>query len=130
MVSPEIGTDKHNQITDSILTARIGRDWQQRFEDSADSLFAIDNLVISIAKKDNYICKFEKECEVHNDKYDFYPNLEYTTYATGDDNLKLVTLEGNALVKNRVKSVSCLRATIDMKRKKVINIDKMTYVLY
>ena len=129
-VSPEIGTDKHNQITDSIMTVRYGRNWQQRFEYSVDSLYTLDSLAIAIAKSDKYILKLEKVRGVHNDKYDFYPSLEYNTHATFDDNVKLVTLEGLGVVKGRVMRLNYLRATIDIRRQKVIVADKTAFSIY
>ena len=129
-VTPEIGTDKHNQITDSIMTVRLGRDWQQRFEHSVDSLYTLDSLAIAIAKKDKYILKLEKTAGMHNDKYDFYPGLEYTAYATSDDNLKIVTINGLGVVKSRVKMLNYIRVTIDIRKRKAIFTDKTAFVIY
>jgi hypothetical protein len=125
--SPEEGTDKHNKFTDSIMTARLGKDWYQKFERTVDSLFAVDSMAVAIAQADKYILNFDTTTERHNDKYDFYPNLRYTAHATADDNLKVVTVEGYGVVYNAVGSLNYLRATVDMKRKKVISIDKTAF---
>lgn len=125
--TPEDGTDKHNKITDSIMTARLGKDWYQIFERSVDSLYAIDSMAITIAQADRYIHNFDIATEKHNDKYGFYPNLRYTAHATSDDNIKVVTVEGYGVVYNDIGSMNYLRATVDIKRKKVINIDKTAY---
>jgi hypothetical protein len=125
--SPEEGTDKHNKFTDSIMTARLGKDWYQKFEKTVDSLFAVDSMAVAIALADKFILNFDTTTERHNDKYDFYPNLRYTAHATADNNLKVVTVEGYGVVYNAVGSLNYLRATVDMKRKKVISIDKTAY---
>jgi hypothetical protein len=119
--------EEHNKITDSILSKRIGKNWQARFEHSVDSLYSVDSTAIVIAKSDPFISDFYKNTEKHNVKYDFYPNLKYTTFATQVPNIKVVTIEGYGLVYGRIGNINYLRATIDMKLRKVINIDKIAY---
>lgn len=125
--TPRDDTDKHNEFTDSIMSARIGKNWYQKFEKSVDSLYAIDTLAISIAQANHVILHFDTITEKYNDQYKFYPNLQYTSHATGDDHIKVVTIEGYGVVYNATTFVNYLRATVDLKRKKVINIDKTAY---
>ena len=67
---------------------------------------------------------------MHNDKYDFYPGLEYTAYATSDDNLKIVTINGLGVVKSRVKMLNYIRVTIDIRKRKAIFTDKTAFAIY
>ena|ERR1051325_6194635 len=129
-VAPDKDTEAHNKKTDSVMTARLGKDWYKRFEKSVDSLYAIDSLAIAIAQADSYIHNFDTTTEKHNDKYNYYPNLRYTSHATNDDNIKIVTIEGYGVAYRQVGDLSYLRATVDLKKKKVINIDKTAFSLW
>lgn len=122
--------DQHNKKTESIMTVRMGKDWYKKFERSVDSLFTIDSLAIEIAKADQRVKKFGKATEKHNDKYNFYPNLRYYSNATPDDDIKVVTVEGYGIVYNKVGDLNYLRATIDLKKKKVISIDWTSYSIW
>lgn len=126
----EYGIDKHNKFTDSIMTARLGKNWYEKFEKSVDSLYAVDSLAIAIAHANSYILNFDTTTEKHNDKYNFYPNLTYIAHSTAYENIKIVTVEGYGVVYNDIGRLNYLRATVDIKRKKVISIDKTAYSLW
>ena len=121
------GTAEHNQRTDSILTSRIGKDWREKFNKSVDSLYAIDTTAISIAKADNYVLNFDTITEKHNLKYDFYPNLRYDCFPTSNDHIKVITVQGYGVVRNKVGTVNYLTITVDLKMKKVIDIYKTAF---
>lgn len=122
-----IATEKHNQKTDSILSSRIGKDWKARFEKTVDSLYSIDSLAIEIARADSYILNFDTMTSKYNEEHKFYANLRYDAYATTNENLRLVTISGYGFIYNKVGSINYLRATVDLKNKKVINIDKTSF---
>ena len=122
-----IATEKHNQKTDSILYSRIGKDWKARFEKTVDSLYAIDSLAVEIARADSYILNFDNITSKYNEEHKFYANLRYDAYATSNENLRMVTISGYGHIYNKVGSINYLRATVDLKNKKVINIDKTSY---
>ena len=122
--------EKHNKVTDSILKIRLGENWRDRFENTADSLFAVDSIAIAIAKSDKYIFSFDTATEKHNVEYNFYPNLRYTTHATVDKNIKVVSVEGYGLIDGKVTGLNYLRASVDLKLTRVINIDKTAYKEY
>jgi hypothetical protein len=107
---------------------RIGKDWKARFEKTVDSLYAIDSLSIEIARADSYIMNFDTITSKYNEEHKFYANLSYNAYATTNENLRLVTVTGYGLIYNEVGRLNFLRATVDLKKKKVINIDKTAYV--
>ena len=122
-----LATEKHNQKTDSILSSRIGKDWKARFEKTVDSLYSIDSLAIEIARADSYILNFDTITSKYNEEHKFYANLRYYAYATTNEDLRLVTISGYGFIYNKVGSINYLRATVDLKNKKVINIDKTSY---
>ena len=61
--------EKHNKVTDGIMTLHKGKDWYQRFEKSADSLYNIGVLAESIVEKDfrgrELIAKMKKDTSLH-----------------------------------------------------------------
>lgn len=126
--SLERAANEHNRITDSILTARIGKDWRDKFEHTVDSLYASDSSAIEIARADPFIHHFDKAAEKYDAGYDYYPNLRYTCHPTPEDHIKVVVTEGYGVIHGQVEWVSYLRAKVDMKKKKVIAIDKTSYV--
>jgi len=124
-----IASEKHNQKTDSILSSRIGKDWKAKFEKTVDSLYAIDSLAVEIARADTYILNFDTITSKYNEEHKFYANLRYTAHASPNENLRLVTVTGYGLIYNKVERLNYLRATVDLKKKKVINIDITPYAL-
>ena len=120
-------TEKHNRITDSVLSKRIGKNWYKLFESKVDSLYSLDSLAISIAKSNHYIASFDKKTEIHNDKYDFYSNLDYTSYATQNGNIKVVEITGYGVAYGRLGHLNYMRITVDLEKRKVINIDSTAY---
>jgi len=121
-------SEKHNRKTDSILSLRIGKDWKTRFEKTVDSLYAIDSLAIEIARSDKDILNFDTITSIYNEEHKFFANLRYNAYATTNENLRLVTVTRYGLIYNEVGILNYLRATVDLKKKKVINIDKTANV--
>lgn len=121
-------SEKHNRKTDSILSLRIGKNWKLRFEKTVDSLYSIDSTAIAIARADTYIINFDTITSKYNEEHKFYANLRYNAYATTNENLRLVTVTGYGFIYNEVGILNYLRATVDLKKKKVINIDKTAYV--
>lgn len=124
-----LATEKHNEKTDSILSSRIGKDWKARFEKTVDSLYAIDSLAIEIARADSYILNFDTIASKYNEEHKFYANLRYSAYATTNENLRLVTITGYGIIYKEVGRLNYLRATVDLKKKKVIHIDNTSYAL-
>jgi hypothetical protein len=120
--------EKHNKKTDSILSLRIGKNWKQRFEKSVDSLYTIDSTAIAIASADSYILNFDTTARKYNKENKFYANLLYTAYATNNKDQRLVAITGYGITNKEVGRLNYLRATVDLKKKKVINIDKTVYV--
>jgi len=129
LISPEKGTKEHNEKTDSILSARIGKDWEQRFDKSVDSLYFIDYSAISIAMADAYVKKFKTATEnKYNEKYKFYLSpSSYKCYPTSDDNIRVVAVDGWGIVYKHTGRYRYLTITVDLKKKKVLNIDKTGY---
>ncbi len=118
---------RHNEITDSVMTIRKGKDWMTRFEKSVDSLFTIDSTAIEIARSDKFVKNFEVNTEKHNDEYNYYPNLTYYVHFTPIENQKLVSLEGYGVIYKKVRHINYLRITVDMANRKVLNIEKTAY---
>jgi hypothetical protein len=119
--------DKHNKTTDSVLLSRLGANWKTKFEYSVDSLYSLDSLSVGIAKADPYILNFDTLTKKHNNKFNFYPGLQYKSYTTNQENIRVVVIDGWGVINNDVGWVNYLRATVDLKSKKVINIDKTAY---
>jgi hypothetical protein len=122
-------TEKHNQKTDSILSNKTGKNWKARFEKTVDSLYAIDSLAIEIARADSYILNFDTITSKYDEEHKFYANLRYNAYATTNENLRLVTITGYGIIYKEVGRINYLRATVDLKKKKVIHIDNAAFAL-
>jgi hypothetical protein len=122
----DIGKEEHNRKTDSILSARIGKDWEQRFDKSVDSLYSLDTLAVGIAKSDKCVIGLDTVTEKYG-KYDTR-SLEFRSHPTEDDNIKLVTvdsqLESN---KKRYRWMHYMTITVDLEKKKVIKVDMTSY---
>ncbi|HEX8575184.1 MAG TPA: hypothetical protein VF677_02720, partial [Flavobacterium sp.] len=106
--------------TDSILKKRIGKNWRAKFEKSVDSLFKIDSLSMNIAKNDSEI-KILINKKLNNKSKDF---ISYKCYPTTKNNLKIVSFEWQGKIYKDSTSVSYIRAIIDLKEKRVIEIEK------
>ncbi|KAF2513870.1 hypothetical protein [Flavobacterium foetidum] len=111
---------RHNNRTDSILQRRIGKNWRDLFENSVDSLYKVDSLAISITEKSILVKNAIKQKEKTNKaKY-----ISYKTYPTTDKNLKIVSVEWYGMIYRDSTKVSFLRAIVDVKNKKVTQIEK------
>ncbi|MFB9080431.1 hypothetical protein ACFFLS_20055 [Flavobacterium procerum] len=111
---------RHNNRTDSILQRRIGKNWRDRFENSVDSLYKVDSLAISITEKSILVKNAIKQKEKTNKaKY-----ISYKTYPTTNKNLKIVSVEWYGKIYRDSIKVSFLRAIVDLKNKKVTEIEK------
>lgn len=122
-------TDLNNQIidinrnnrTDSILKKRIGKNWMEKFEKSVDSLYHIDSLAIHIAENSETVKNAirEKAKTTNAKRY-----IDYKCYPTTNKNLKIVSVEWTGLIYKDSIMVSFLRAIVDIKSKKVKEIEK------
>ena len=108
-----------NHKTDSLLKSRIGKNWREKFEKSVDSLYKIDSLSINIAEKDMIINKIINK-KLGNKSKDF---IKYKCYPTTNSNLKIVSYEWKGKIYKDSTSVSYLRVIINLKEKKVIEIE-------
>ena len=118
----------HSKRTDSIMSSRFGKDWHDRFEKSVDSIYRIDSMTITIAKTDPFISLFCKNNDKHNDKYNYNPNFTFTAHTSPDSNIMVVAIDGYGVIHNKISSLNYLRATVDLRQKKVIHIDKTTFL--
>lgn len=109
-----------NHRTDSILKKRIGKNWYKKFEKSADSLYKIDSTSIVIAENDAEIKRLISQ-KLNNKSKDA---VSYKCYPTTDENLKMVSFEWRGKIYKDSTQVSHIRATVDMKQKKVVQIEK------
>ena len=117
----EYGIDEvQNHKTDSLLKKRIGINWREKFEKSVDSLYKIDSLSINIAEKDVGIKRLSKK-KLNNKSKDY---VSYKCYPTTKDNVKIVSFEWMGKIYKDSTRVSYIRAIIDLKEKKVIEIEK------
>jgi len=122
--------EEHNRKTDSILTARIGKDWEKRFNKSVDSLYNIDTSALAIAQENSFVKDFYEKTEKFNEENKVYaPSLEFYCHPTLDDNIKAVILQGGGVNKHS-REFHYLTITVDLEKKKVINIDKTVYALW
>lgn len=109
-----------NHTTDSILKKRIGKNWRDRFEKSVDSLYNIDTLAIHIAKNDTDVkLLINKKL---SKKYNNYVN--YKCYPTTNHYVKIVSVEWEGKIYNDSTEVSFIRAIVNLKEEKVIEIEK------
>ena len=109
-----------NHKTDSLLKKRIGKNWRKRFEKSVDSLYNIDSLSIKIAENDSEIKKLISK-KLNNKSKDYISNK---CYPTTKDHVKIVSFEWKGKIYKDSTSVSYIRAIVDLKEKKVIEIEK------
>ncbi|KFF06664.1 hypothetical protein [Flavobacterium reichenbachii] len=112
--------EAQNHKTDSILKKRIGINWRERFEKSVDSLYKIDSLSINIAENNSEIKKLTNKKLAHKSK-DY---VSYKCYPTTSDNVKIVSIEWEGKIYKDSTKVSYLRAIVDLKAKRVIEIEK------
>jgi len=121
----------NNKITDSILNARLGKNWNLKFENSVDSLYSIDTISINIARKNSYVSHYLKQ-EMNNKKnWCYYPNdPTYSSHQTFDKNIRVITIESFGRVNKINCMISYLRATVNLNTKKVVNIDKTPYIIH
>jgi hypothetical protein len=112
--------ESQNHKTDSLLKMRIGKNWREKFEKSVDSLYKIDSLSIEIAEK-NVEIKILTNKKLNNKSKDF---VSYKCYPTTKDNVKIVSFEWKGKIFKDSTTVSYIRAIIDLKEKKVIEIEK------
>lgn len=117
------GTLKHNIKTDNIMSARLGFDWFQKFKKSVDSMYTIDTIARKIALKNKEIIKWMNYHNAYNQKHKFYPNIYLNTYSSLNDSIRVVWFSGYAFASKSTKIVSMMRATIDLNKKRVSNID-------
>ncbi len=111
----------NNKRTDSILTKRIGKNWYEKFENTVDSLYCLDTLAVSIAKNDGNV---KKRIGIKSGKNpEKYP--AFICYATPQDNLKMISVIWVGKIYNAPRDVSFMRVLVDLKKKKVHNIDDM-----
>ncbi|MFV5702847.1 hypothetical protein ACM55F_13325 [Flavobacterium sp. XS2P12] len=111
---------KHNNITDSILKKRIGKNWKEKFEKTVDSLYIIDTTSVNIAKNDISV-KNRIKVKSKKYKYEVYPN--YKCYATPEKFLKIISIEWRGKIYNDSSNVSFMRVTVDIKANKVRKIE-------
>ena len=111
--------ENQNHKTDNLLKSRIGKNWREKFEKSVDSLYKIDSLSINIAEKDMIINKIINK-KLGNKSKDF---INYKCYPTTNSNLKIVSYEWKGKIYKDSTSVSYLRVIINLKEKKVIEIE-------
>ena len=117
----EYQTDEaQNHKTDSILKKRIGKDWRAKFEKTVDSLYKIDSLSVDIAEKNAEI-KLLVNKKLINKSKDY---VSYKCYPTTNGNLKMVSFEWEGKIYKDSTQVSYIRAVVDLKEKKVIEIEK------
>jgi hypothetical protein len=109
-----------NHKTDSLLKKRIGKNWRDKFEKSVDSLYKIDSLSINIAENDFEIKRLVNK-KLNNKSKDF---MNYKCYPTTKDNVKIVSFEWEGKIYKDSTIVSYIRAIINLKERKVIEIEK------
>lgn len=115
--------EKQNKITDRIMTSRYGKNWLDKFENSVDSLYAIDSLAIEIARSDKRIGKIEARIK----KYNAGIESQYSSSETPDDNIRMVTLMAvDPAIRERM-FMSYFRAAVDVKRRRVVNLDVIPF---
>ena len=111
---------EQNKKTDSILSARIGQDWEKRFEVSVDSLYNIDTTAIHIVKNNSRIKELTK-------KIDYTPSNTnypiYTCHASLEPYIKIVNIKAESKMSKHTAYIDYLRAVVDLKKKKVILIE-------
>ncbi len=112
---------KHNNRTDSILKKRIGKNWMELFEKTADSLFLIDSLAIAITENDRAVKNIIKQKSLKDVNA---KNARYKCYPTTDKNVKLVSAEWSGIIYRDTTEVSFFRAIVDIKNKKVKEIER------
>ncbi|WP_291150804.1 hypothetical protein [Flavobacterium sp. UBA7680] len=110
----------HNNRTDSILKKRIGKNWKEKFEKSVDSLYKIDSLAMYIAEKDISVKNVIKQKTIQSGPQ----YTQYKCYPTTNSNLKIVSVEWRGLIYKDSTKVSFLRAIVDLKGRKVKEIEK------
>lgn len=112
-----IEAETQNQKTDKIMTSRYGKDWMEKFEHSVDSMYAIDSIAIHIATTMPNYKKLDADTSLFN--------FKHIVFSTPIENVKLVEIRGDK--KNDRTTYSYLRATVDIDKKKIINVDSQPY---
>ena len=110
-----------NNITDSILSARIGPDWYERFEKAVDSLYRLDTLACHVVKNDKTIQKLIKTKTQGNPEV--YP--VYECYPAPNANLKVISVSWLGKIYKDTVHVSFIRASVDLRTKKIVNIEDL-----
>lgn len=122
----EYETLAHNKVTDSIMSKRIGKNWLQKFEKSADSLYSLDSTAIKIASDNRMVANFlEKQ---KNSSGHIAPN--FTSMPTPDNTIKIVNFQKSGYINGHEEMLSLLRVVVNLKESKVISIDTMAYCTY
>ncbi len=123
-------TYEHNLKTDHVMSERFGYNWYQKFENSVDSLYAIDSFAEKIAISDSRIQRWLQIHDSYNPQYQFYPNIEFHSHSTLHDDIKMVIFSGYAFISKSVQRINMLRATVNLRKSKVVNIDSTAFAFF
>jgi len=119
--------ERTNQKTERIMTQRYGKDWLVKFENSVDSLYALDSISIEIARQDTRSEKIEKMLEKDRLKYESHMSNKYHCYETPKDSIRMVILMGEGFFNGEMRYMNQLRAVVDLKTKRVIHFDSTPF---
>lgn len=111
-----------NEKNDSLLKKRSDISWRAQYEKSIDSLFAVNSTAVTIAKNDFEVQQSLKKAIVRFGLADtFVP--EYITRSSSNPVIKVVCLEGHAVVDRYRENVSLLRVFVNIKTGSVVTIE-------
>lgn len=107
----------NNRITDSILSTKMGRNWQKIFEARVDSLYTVDTTCINIVKESSLTKNLINDTMKGQHFYSFrtpYKDITVIYYTISDFDKGLF--------------LDKFRATVNLKQKKIIALDTIIYM--
>jgi|GEM_PF-3634786 len=119
----KVRTEINNEKTNKIMISRYGKHWMGKFERSVDSLYSLDSLAIDIAQKDKHVRRIESQIE----QYHSHIQPKYKCWETSESNKRMVTLDAESPSNGQMKYMNQFRATVDIKNKKVTNLDSTPF---